>query len=117
LKNIIMCTPSSRSPARPFRYYFSMMDSLRVLSPTIQILYCGFGDEEGTYGSELAAGVGASGGHPGSNARAWRSLAIDQLCESRVTLGGEERTYGGRKIVAAGGATRYGGGGPHDRPP
>jgi hypothetical protein len=40
-----------------------------------------FGGEEGTGRFELAAGVWAGGRQPGSNA--WRSLAVDQPCESR----------------------------------
>jgi hypothetical protein len=34
------------------------------------------GGEEGTCGSELAAGVGVGDRQPGSGARAWRSLAV-----------------------------------------
>jgi hypothetical protein len=59
-----------------------------------------FGGEEDTCGSMLAAGVGAGGGKLGSNARAGRPTAVDQPCESRVSLdeGDEAR------------ATRAGGG-------
>jgi hypothetical protein len=48
--------------------------------------------DEGTGGSELAAGVGAGGGQPGSIAMVWRSLAIDKLCHSRVSPRGEARS-------------------------
>jgi hypothetical protein len=64
----------------------------------------------------LAAGVGVGGGQPGRSARAWRSLAADQPCETRVSPRGEARSHARRRRVAAGGATRSGGGGPHDRP-
>jgi hypothetical protein len=46
-----------------------------------------FGGDEGADGSELAAGVGAPGGHAGSNARAKRSMTTDKPCGTRVSLG------------------------------
>jgi hypothetical protein len=66
-------------------------------------------------GSEEAAGVGVGGGHPGSNTMSWWSLFVDQTCVTRASLGGDARRYAGWRRVAPGGATRYGGGGPHDR--
>jgi hypothetical protein len=96
-----------------------VMDTLQILS----CLWVGavfdayLGSVEGTFGSELAAGVRAGFGEPGSNANARRSLALVQPCEYRVYRGGETMNYALRRRVAARGATRSGGGGPHDRPP
>jgi hypothetical protein len=50
-----------------------MLSCLRV-GHVFEGLFC---CNEGTGASELAAGVGANGGQPGSNAKAWRSLAAD----------------------------------------
>jgi hypothetical protein len=58
-----------------------------------------FGGDAGTGESELAARVGAGGGQPESIAMAWRSLAIDQLCHSRVSPRGH-----GRSLHAGGGS-------------
>jgi hypothetical protein len=77
-------------------------------------MFCG---DDGTDGSELAAGVGDGDGQPGSGAMAGRLLTANHPCETRVSLGGEARSYAGRWSVTAGGATRCGGGGPEDRPP
>jgi hypothetical protein len=84
------CTHASRSPARLVRYFFSMLDTPKVLlRPRAGHIFDeDFGGEEGTGGSELATGVGNGGGQPGSGAIVGRSLAIDQPCESRVSLGG-----------------------------
>jgi hypothetical protein len=74
-----ICTPSLRSPVRLVRYFFSVQDTPQSLS----CLWVGLvadadlGNEEGTGGSELAAGVGASDGQPGNNAKARRSLGVD----------------------------------------
>jgi hypothetical protein len=38
-------------------------------------------------GQRWDAGVGDSGGQPGSNAKARRSPALDQPCETRVSMG------------------------------
>jgi hypothetical protein len=113
------CTHASRSPARLVRHFFSMLDTPKVLlRPRAGHIFDEvLGGEEGTGGSELATGVGTGGGQPGSSAMVGRSLAIDQPCESRVSLGGEERRSEGQRRVGAGGATRSGGGGPQDRPP
>jgi hypothetical protein len=43
--------------------------------------------------------------------------AAAQPCELRVSLGGEARRNVGQRRVATGVATRYGGGGPQNRPP
>jgi hypothetical protein len=114
-----MCTLASRIPARLVRHFFSRLDTPRILSCLrVGHVYegscCG---DEGTDGSELALGIGAGGGQPGSSARARRSLAVNQPCGTRVSHGGEARSYGGRWRVAAGGAARFGGGGPRDYPP
>jgi hypothetical protein len=76
-----------------------------------------FVGEEGTGGYELAAGVGAGDGHPGSSAKARRSLAIVQPCEPQVSLGDKTKNSAWRRRVVAGGATRSSDGGPQDRPP
>jgi hypothetical protein len=85
----IICTPTSRSPARLIRYFFSMLDAPHTLScPRVgHVPDEFFGGEEGTGGSETAAGVGASGGQPGSNAMEGYSVTIDHPCESRVSMG------------------------------
>jgi hypothetical protein len=49
-----------------------------------------FGDE-GVGGFGLAAGVEASGRQPEISPMTWHSLAVDQPCEFRVSLGGEAR--------------------------
>jgi len=119
-KNII-CTPTSRSPARLVGYYFSGQYPPRILScplagPDISDFF--FGGDECTGGYELAAGVGACGGQPGSSGRARLSHAFDKPCESRVSPVGETRSYACRRRVAVGGATRSPrGGGLKDRPP
>jgi hypothetical protein len=48
---------------------------------------------------------------------AGRSLTADRPCEAQVSHVGEARNYASKRRVAAGGATRSGGRGPHDRPP
>jgi hypothetical protein len=115
----IIYSPAPRFPARLVRYFFSRLDTPRILScPRAgPVSNAFFGCEKGTCGSELAAGVEAGGGQPGRSARAWRSLAVDQSCEPRVLPKGEARSYSCRRRVASGGATRLGGGGPQDRPP
>jgi hypothetical protein len=50
----------------------------------------------------------------GSNAWAWLSLTADQPHGTRVCPRGEARDYAGRWRVPVG-ATRHGGGGPHDQ--
>jgi hypothetical protein len=114
----IKCKLASRSPARLVQYFFSRQDTHQVLFCLRAGSFCCayFGGEEGTGESELAAGVGVGGVQTGSSARAWRSLAVDRRCESRVSHGGEARSYAScRRRVVAGGARRYGGGGPLDR--
>jgi hypothetical protein len=66
-----------------------------------------FGGEEGTGRFEYAAGVGARGGHHGSNAMTRRSLVVNLPFESRLSRGGEARSYAGWKRVPTGGATRF----------
>jgi hypothetical protein len=61
------------------------------------------------------AGVVVGVGQPGSRAMARRSLAVVQPYE--YPMGGEAQSYVGWRRVASGGATRFGSGGPHDRPP
>jgi hypothetical protein len=46
-----------------------------------------------------------------------RSLAADWPCHARVSLRGEARRGAGSRTAAAGEATRFGGGDPHDQPP
>jgi hypothetical protein len=60
----IICTHVSRFPARLVRYFFSTLDTPHILScpragPVFDEL---LGGEEGTGGSEVAAGIGADGG-------------------------------------------------------
>jgi hypothetical protein len=59
-----------------------------------------FYGDDGTDGSELAAGVGAGGGQPESNAWAWRSLTADQPFGTRVSNGAR------REATQAGGGPR-----------
>jgi hypothetical protein len=63
-----------RSTARLFRYFFSRMDTPHILScPWVgHVFDAYFGGMEGKGGSKLAAGVGASGGQPGSMASSRR---------------------------------------------
>jgi hypothetical protein len=112
-KNIIF-TPVPCTPARLFDAGYS---SRTILSTAGHVFDARFGSEEGTITTALAAGVGGGGGQPESNARTWRSSAVDQLRESRVFGGGKAGSSTGRRRVAARGATRYGSGGPQDRPP
>jgi hypothetical protein len=96
-KNIIS-TPTSISPARLFRSFFSRLDTPCILSCLrAGLLFEGsFCGDESTDGSEFAAGVGACGGQPGSSAWAWRSLTAHQPCGTRVSPWGEAREYVGR---------------------
>jgi hypothetical protein len=75
------------------------------------------GGDEGTFGFELAAGVGAGGGQPGSIVMAGHSIIVDHPCGTRVSLGGETRRYASRRRVATSEPRRSGGGGPPNRPP
>jgi hypothetical protein len=70
--------------------------------------------KEGTGGSGWAAGVGPGAGHPQSTTMTWRSLTVDKPCESRVSCGGEARSYACGRRVAAGEAAQFGGGGHQD---
>jgi hypothetical protein len=119
LENHNIRTPSLRSPARPVRYVFWRLNThtyspdngAGAVSPKFVLA------KEGTDG--LAVGRGCW---------RWRRAAGKQrqgkaLASSRPTLSvsslprGDVRSYVGRRRVAAGGATRFGGGGPHDRRP
>jgi hypothetical protein len=59
------------------------------------------------------ADVGAGGGKPGSVARVWRSLDVDNIVTSSQPKGCNTTTAS-RRTVATGGAARSGGGGLHD---
>jgi hypothetical protein len=91
---IISCTPASRYPVQLVRYFYSWRYTRQVISCLWvgHVIDAYLGGEEGIGGSELAAGVGDGDGQPGSNARARRSLAVDQPCESRVSLGGDVKS-------------------------
>jgi hypothetical protein len=108
---------TSRSATSPIFLLVDGYSSNTLMSTGGTCILGVFGGEEGTGGSGLAAGVGVGDGHPGSTAREGRSLTVDQPCESPIPPGSEARSYACRRRVAAGGATRYGSGGPHDRPP
>jgi hypothetical protein len=99
--------------------FLSVLDAPRVLSCPWAglVLYAYLGGGEGTGGSELAEGVGAGEGQPGSSAMARRSVEVVQPFEFRVSPGGEARSYAWRRRVASGGATRSSGRGRYDRPP
>jgi hypothetical protein len=58
-----------------------------------------------------------TGGQPGSKAMAGRSLTTGKPCGTRVSYGGEARSYACRWMVAAGGTTRSSVGGLHDQLP
>jgi hypothetical protein len=95
----IRYTPGSRSSARLVRHFFSMLNAPPILSCLWvgHVLDAYLGGEEGTGGFELAAGVGAGDGQPGSNARARRSLATVEPCEFLVSPRGEARSYARRR--------------------
>jgi hypothetical protein len=113
----IMCTSTPIPPARLVRYHFMRLDTLRTLSRsrTGTIFQEPFGGEEGTGGYDLVANVEFEAGNREAVPR--HSLAADQPCGTRFSIGGEARSYTCRRRVVAGGATRHGGGGPMDRPP
>jgi hypothetical protein len=112
----IICTQASKSPARIVRYFFSKLDTHRIVSSPRAALLCGdfLRGEEGTAGCRFKLAV-----DKGSSVRARRSLALGMPYESRVSHKGEARryAYARRRRAAAGGATRSSCGGPHDRPP
>jgi hypothetical protein len=112
----IICTSTSISSARLVRYFFSRLDTPRILScPLAGSIFYEFLAARRVRAA--AAGVGVGGRQPGNNAMAWRSMVVDHPCESRVSHGGETRSFACQRRVANGKATRYGGGGPRDRPP
>jgi hypothetical protein len=61
------------------------------------------------------AGVGAGGGNPGRIARVWPSLDINMLVDVEPAERGQHDTI--RRIVATGGAARFGNGGPKGEQP
>jgi hypothetical protein len=116
---IIICTPTSKSPARLVRYFFSKLDTSCLLSSlraghVSEGSFCG---DEGTDGSELAEGVGGGSGQGGSSAWVGRSQTTDEPYGTRVSHGDEVRDYAGRWSVVAKGATSYCSKGPPDHPP
>jgi hypothetical protein len=112
---IFICELSPRSPARLVRYYYSRLDTSRILS----CLRAGHVSHElfwrrGGYGRIHVVGERWSRRQAIGKQRHGMML---QACGTRVSFGDEARRYAGRGRVAAGGATRSGGGGPMDRPP
>jgi hypothetical protein len=116
-----MCTlPTPRSPPRPVRYVFTW-PYIAKYRPTWGV---GLVFQKHAVARRIrpdqrwVAGFGAGGGQRGSIAMALRSLAIDQSCECRASLGGEEaRRDAGIRTVVGGEAARYGGGDVQNQPP
>jgi hypothetical protein len=125
LKKIIY-TPASRAPARLIRYFFSRLDTPQMLScPRAGIASDELlaakrvrADTRWRRALELAADnlkvAQGQGVRWQSTNNATPEFSLGRSYEARSD---EARSYVGRKRVAAGGATRSGGGGPQDRPP
>jgi hypothetical protein len=112
----VICAPTPRSPARLVRYYFSRLDTPRILS----CLRTGPVSQDFLAARRVRADLSwrrALEAAAGTSTMARRSLATVQPCGTRIFRGCEERRYACRRKVSAGGATRYGDGGPLDRPP
>jgi hypothetical protein len=111
-----ICAPTPRSPARLVRYYFSRIDTPRILS----CLRSGPVSQDFLAARRVRADLNwrrALEAAAGTSTMATRSLATVHSFGTRISPGCEGRRYACQRKVAAGGATRYGDEGPLDRPP